>query len=755
MKASVFVCLLLCIYCACYSQQNKVDSLDRLIANAISDTQKINLSVEKLKVLSNINLDSGIAFGNKIIQQAKNIDYKKGEAAARVSMGGSYCFTGNYTGAKATLDCAKQILSEINDSEVLGRLYNVYGFMNSMQNKFDASHEFYDKAIAVGKARNDNELLSTAFQNYAIAYQQQSNYGKAIELFQDALNASEKINDEKGEAYIYLNMGITYNSLDDTARTLQSYFKAISIATKLNLKNVEAYAYANLASAYEDLNKFQEQYEFAMKAAELGKQTGDKGIEASSLSRAALALAHQNKFKEAETLNKQAMTVANASNQPYNIYQAYVDMGAILKMENAYAQAIPYYEKAFKLLTDADLYDREVGNSYAELSECYDKTGDYKKALSTYKIAAKIEDSIRGRDNIKKATELTMNYEFQKKQQIAKDEQQKQNDLARERQSALLIGLILTIILAAVAFNGFRNKRKANFQLQKQKEKVESTLSELKSTQAQLTQAEKMASLGELTAGIAHEIQNPLNFVNNFSEVNTELLSEMKDEIDKGNIKDAKAIADDVIANEEKINSHGKRADAIVKNMLQHSRANSGQKELTDINKLADEYLRLSYHGIRVRDKTFNVEIKRDFDETIGKINVVPQDIGRVLLNLFNNALYAVNEKRKNGPLTAEGGIGKLPNEYMPLVIVRTKLIPPLEGKREAVELKVTDNGNGIPQNIIDKIFQPFFTTKPTGQGTGLGLSLAYDILKAHGGEIKVETKEGEGAAFVIQLPIA
>jgi signal transduction histidine kinase len=267
---------------------------------------------------------------------------------------------------------------------------------------------------------------------------------------------------------------------------------------------------------------------------------------------------------------------------------------------------------------------------------------------------------------------------------------------------------------------------------------VEKTLEELKSTQAQLIQSEKMASLGELTAGIAHEIQNPLNFVNNFSEVNNELISELVDEVDKGNYDEVKLIAVNLKDNEEKINHHGKRADAIVKGMLQHSRASTGTRELTDINALCDQYLRLSYHGMRAKDKSFNAEFKTDFDETVGEINVVPQDIGRVLLNLFNNAFYAVNEKKKSYELSAM--------TYEPLVSVQTKKID------DKVEIRVADNGNGIPQSIVDKIFQPFFTTKPTGQGTGLGLSLAYDIIKAHGGEIKVETKDGEGTTFIIEL---
>ncbi|TAL49882.1 MAG: two-component sensor histidine kinase [Chitinophagaceae bacterium] len=252
-----------------------------------------------------------------------------------------------------------------------------------------------------------------------------------------------------------------------------------------------------------------------------------------------------------------------------------------------------------------------------------------------------------------------------------------------------------------------------------------------------------MASLGELTAGIAHEIQNPLNFVNNFSELNKELLTEMKEEIEKGNTGEVKIIADDIITNEEKILHHGKRADAIVKGMLQHSRSSSGVKEPTDINALADEYLRLAYHGLRAKDKSFNATMKTDFDETIGNINIIPQDIGRVILNLITNAFYVVSEKKNQGL-----------ESYEPTVTVKTLKTPPSGGKGAEVLISVKDNGNGIPQKVLDKIFQPFFTTKPTGQGTGLGLSLSYDIIKAHSGEIKVNTKENEGTEFIVHLPM-
>ena len=328
---------------------------------------------------------------------------------------------------------------------------------------------------------------------------------------------------------------------------------------------------------------------------------------------------------------------------------------------------------------------------------------------------------------------------FNEQLRLRELEKEKIQTQSKIRTYAMLAGIGVFMLIAFLLYRNNRNRKKANILLQKQKEELQSTLSELKSTQAQLIQSEKMASLGELTAGIAHEIQNPLNFVNNFSDVSNELIEELIIKNEKLKIEDGevKELLDDITQNLEKINFHGRRADAIVKGMLQHSRTTSGQKELIDINALCDEYLRIAYHGLRAKDDSFNVTMKTDFDQTIGKINIIPQEIGRVLLNLYNNAFYAVNAKKKQ---VADG--------YEPVVTVNSKKD---DGK---VVITVADNGTGIPQPIVDKIFQPFFTTKPTGQGTGLGLSLTYDIIKAHGGETKVETKEGEGSEFIIQLPV-
>lgn len=270
------------------------------------------------------------------------------------------------------------------------------------------------------------------------------------------------------------------------------------------------------------------------------------------------------------------------------------------------------------------------------------------------------------------------------------------------------------------------------------------SLEDLKATQAQLIQSEKMASLGSLTAGIGHEIQNPLNFVNNFSEINVELLQELQQgplsKLSEADKAEADEIVSDLAQNMEKINHHGKRADAIIKGMLQHSRKNTGQMESTNINALADEYLRLSYHGLNPKDKSFQINIDTNFDDILsskgGKLDINPQDFGRVLLNLYNNAFYSMTEKK-----------AKLGGDYEPLLTVITQKL------NDKIEIHVRDNGGGISQKVLDKIFQPFFTTKPTGQGTGLGLSLSYDIIKAHGGDLKVATEEGKFAEFIINIP--
>ena len=394
-------------------------------------------------------------------------------------------------------------------------------------------------------------------------------------------------------------------------------------------------------------------------------------------------------------------------------------------------EAIALLEKDIVRLKSQRLY---VLRDLKLLASLHEQTGNYKKANEALASFISLQDSLQSDQEKYGSLSFETEQEMNAKE-LSITKLKSENKIAALTKYFSVGIAALVLLLAGVLYYRFKAKQKAN-------KVLETTLSNLKSTQSQLIQSEKMASLGELTAGIAHEIQNPLNFVNNFSEVNKELVDELQQELKAGKIDDAIEISNDIKVNEEKINHHGKRADAIVKGMLQHSSSGSGKKEPTDINALADEYLRLAYHGLRAKDKSFNATMKTDYDATIGNINIIPQDIGRVILNLISNAFYVVNEKSK------QNFAG-----YEPTVTITTASGQPPTGGRSIV-IKVSDNGGGIPQKVLDKIFQPFFTTKPTGQGTGLGLSLSYDIVKAHGGELQVKTMEGEGSEFIISLPV-
>ena len=446
----------------------------------------------------------------------------------------------------------------------------------------------------------------------------------------------------------------------------------------------------------------------------------------------AICEANLNYVKEAQSHIQEAILLSDSVKMP--IYGAqgalefdYVKYLCARKQHNN-PQAMQYLNLALQKFSDLKVTDLQK-KYLKELLDFYTETRSY----SQYYITSKRLDSLNKSIDLGLAPLKIASFETEQKEikqkdslNVLKEEKAIQQAVLNKNQ-VMLWASLMGILVISIAFYFVYRQSQINKKI----------LANLRSTQGQLIQSEKMASLGELTAGIAHEIQNPLNFVNNFSEVNTELIDELQKELKAGNTDDAITISNDIKDNEQKINHHGKRADAIVKGMLQHSNNSSGVKEPTDINSLADEYLRLAYHGLRAKDKSFNATLQTDFDESIGKINIIPQDIGRVILNLITNSFYVVDEKKKTGI-----------ENYEPNVSVSTKKIA------DKILIRVKDNGNGIPQKVLDKIFQPFFTTKPTGQGTGLGLSLSYDIVKAHGGEFTVDTKEGEGTTFQIRLSV-
>ncbi len=532
-------------------------------------------------------------------------------------------------------------------------------------------------------------------------------------------------------ATLQLDATQVHGSLGDISQSLKFSRLGLKTASDIGDFTIISMGFRMLGSFYLKRNQPDSSLFFYQQAIDYANKSGHKKYLADAYNEIGQILLRKN--QPGKALQSYRMALRSAKEQNTNSLFA----ESLLLLGN-YHLKVSNYDSARYYLTASVVVNRTAGNpirtidAYHGLSSMYKKIHKSDSALSYLEMATTLKDSLLGQEKMRQLQNIQLGEEL-RKQELAKEIIMAKN---RFNLYAVSTGTGIILLVAFLLYRNNRQKQKANTVLA-------ATLTNLKSTQSQLIQSEKMASLGELTAGIAHEIQNPLNFVNNFSEVNSELITELKEAATRGNLDLVRSIATAIAENENKIVSHGKRADAIVKGMLQHSRKSTGQKELTDINALCDEYLRLAYHGLLAKDKSFNAKFETNLDPTLPKINVVPQDIGRVVLNLINNAFYAVSEKAKQG--TAG---------YEPTVSVRTSLSPG-EGRGEArIQITVSDNGHGIPDSIKDKIFQPFFTTKPTGQGTGLGLSLAYDIItKGHGGELKMESLEGNGSEFIISLP--
>ena len=630
-----------------------------------------------------------------------------------------------------TIDSLKQLLQiEKQDTSrvmLLTRLARAY-----LYSKPDTSLLLCVQGLSLSQQAKFTKGEAFSLEGMADAFDNLGNYPKSLENYLMCLKIYETTNDVKGIRRCFGALGTVYAEQGEYRHALEYSFKAKEMAR--DNENAMSIHLLNIGDDYNQLKIFdsakiynQQSYELAMRLNNtdiIGCALTNLGETQSDLSKNAVALEYF----------RRAVPYLQKAEDDDVVCEVYMDMAALFGKVNQPDSCLHYARLAFAIAKE-DGFIKRIYDASIFLTEYYKENKIIDSAFDYQNIAIAAKDSLFSKEKQREIQNLSYE-ETMRQQQILATKEEAQTQL---KFNALFGSMGTLLIVAFILYRNNQQRKKANVLLIQQKKKAESTLQELKSTQAQLIQSEKMASLGELTAGIAHEIQNPLNFVNNFSEVNTELIDELKEERNKEirDFKNEDDILNDIKENEQKINHHGKRAGDIVKGMLQHSRTSTGKKEHTNINALADEYLRLSYHGLRAKDKEFNATMKTDFDETLGNINIIPQDIGRVLLNLYNNAFYTVTEKKK---LNIEN--------YEPTVSVSTKKI------NDKIEIRVKDNGNGVPQKVVDKIFQPFFTTKPTGQGTGLGLSLSYDIVKAHGGEIKVETKEGEFTEFVVQLPI-
>ncbi len=634
------------------------------------------------------------------------------------------------------------------------RLLSYYGNTNQ-----DSALKYAE--IGVQIAQKNKMKLAEASASTTLAWQLQikGRYSESLKYYLSAFALAENPEIEKrnewhiveGKPLSYQRLSILANThnqfsglmnrIKDNDKQLFHLKEAIRIAEESGNKYRLMVATNDLGRLYLKLNKPDSALLFSVRAEKLGTELNDKiyycyiPVDLGDI--------YQIKGNKDLALSYYYSGIKLANEQHFlsALARGYLKLCNYYLTESKKDSSLYYaklFEQTLNLQGKVDREDQDLGVVYEKLYQSYQLMGQKDSILKYARLTIEAKDSISN-DRLQNmaAFQQVLLDEQLRLQNIEKEKKEFQNKI---RTYLLSGGLGIILLVAFLLYRNNRQKHNSNIVLKEQKNKVENTLQELKSTQSQLIQSEKMASLGELTAGIAHEIQNPLNFVNNFSEVNTELIKELKDETIKGNLEEVSSIATDIESNSEKINHHGKRAADIVKGMLQHSSKGSGKKEPTDINKLADEYLRLAYHGLRAKDKTFNATMITDYDETIGNINIVPQDIGRVILNLINNAFYAA-------PLPPEGGFPDPDYKHSPTVWLSTKKVG------DKVFISVKDNGPGISKKIVDKIFQPFFTTKPTGQGTGLGLSLSYDIVKAHGGEIKVDTKENEGSEFVIELP--
>ena len=676
----------------------------------------------------------------KALEHFKDVKNKEILAALYDHLGYYYYTINDIDQFRLTLNSIIEIYSDLEEFYPLFLYYSILGNVAIEENDVlekDIIEAKIEELVASMKNKNETGPLNFQLANY---YRINGQNTIAIEHYLRCIDFFESINDYFMLSDVYSQMYQLYSGLEMFDRGAEAIENRVKLLVAHNLPADMFNAYNQVMWAMYDAKNYDKARYYNQLKKSISTPLTAEDFVADSYSLEGHIQMDKKHYEVAISLIEKALDVSirlkrvdNDEWEAYRISTCYYNL-------NDHENALKY-----ALLSQEVLYEDNIRlkkRLNLTFSDIYDALGNENlayKHLKIYKDLIKESEDIDIANVLMKAEVRSVIDRNQKEIDILEREQfikEQQNKNQLLWIISIAGALLFALILSSILFRNNKNRQRANLILQQQKEKVQETLVALKATQSQLIQSEKMASLGELTAGIAHEIQNPLNFVNNFSEVSQELMKEMYEEIEKGNQREALETGNDIEQNLEKIHHHGQRASEIVIGMLQHSRSSSGQKEPTDINVLADEYLRLAYHGLRAKDKSFNVTMETDFDESIGKINIVPQDFGRVILNLITNAFYAVSERK----LQQQEG-------YEPTVSVSTKKT----GNKVLISVK--DNGKGIPQKVLDKIFQPFFTTKPTGQGTGLGLSLSYDIVKAHGGELNVKTKENEGTIFTIILP--
>ncbi len=730
-----------------HAQKQGLELIDSLVAElpiAIEDTSKVNLLNELSKFAGwrAHNYDTAFYYAQHAKHLAEKLNFKKGIANAYNNIGITYNIQRSFPEALENYLASLKIREEIGDKLGTANSYNNIGNFHFYQGNYTEALKNHFASLKIKEELGDKPGAALSYFNIGIIYFKQGNYPEALKISFAALKMREEIGDKYGIANTLDNIGNIYINQGNHTEALKTLLASLKIKEEIGDRHGMGISYVNIGNVYSEQKNFPEAMKNYRAQLKIGEEIADKYVIALSYYNIGLIYTEQGNYTEAFKNHLAALKLREEILEKDGIADSYNSIGSVYVKQGKAEVGKDWLMKGLKLGEEVGL-KKTIRFSYLQLAAADSALGNYKGAYINYKMYTLYKDSLFNEENTKKLTQAEMQYEFDKKETLTKVEHEIQKAAEAKTRNLLFGGIALLTLAAGFLFWNSRQKQKAKL-------KVEAAYSELKATQQQLIQSEKMASLGELTAGIAHEIQNPLNFVNNFSEVSNELISEINEE--RGKSQEARddtligEILGDIEQNLQKITLHGKRADAIVKGMLEHSKRGSGQKGLTNLNALAEEFLRLSYQSFLAKEPKFLCEMKTNLDPDLPKVSVIPQDIGKVLLNLLNNAFYAVHEKVKSYPHLPEGGEG-----YKPEVIVKTTLTKSTLGDL-GIEISVKDNGNGIPEHIKDKIFQPFFTTKPTGSGTGLGLSLSYDIVKAHGGELRVESKEGEGSQFIIQL---
>lgn len=610
-----------------------------------------------------------------------------------------------------------------------------------------------DKAVAyaiemkaLAEKTGNKKYLRRAWFNLGTKERLRSHMEAALNAFFKSAEIAKEEKNLIAEGESYLAIADMYSDAGNHNTSTGYYHKAVTVLRRSEDSTSLATALLNLGDEMRKVKKYDSASVYTLQAKKMFESLDNPSGKAYSLGNMGMIFAATGKQIKAKKNLDEAIQILER-HEDYNAVCDYLlSMSDLYMNQGQMSTAIHYAVTSLQFSKQYGVREKAVNASF-KLSTLYEQAGKNKEALDFHKQYVSLRDSINNIQTVQKMADLRTNFEVSQKQAEVDLASQKEKD---QRKASLLLAVILSmaLIITAILIYSNRHRKKAygilNLQKQAtevQRTKAESSLSDLQAAQQQLIYSAKMASLGEVTAGIAHEIQNPLNFVNNFSEMSIELMAELKetvlDKLSEADKISMETLTKDLVNNLQKINDHGKRADSIVKSMLQHSRVSSGKKELINLNAQVEESLKLSYHGARAKDETFFAKTSTEFDQQIGQLKLVPQDISRALLNLFNNAFYAVKQQNKKG----------IPG-FEPLVQVITK------SEDDKIMIIIRDNGTGIPPGIIDKIFQPFFTTKPTGEGTGLGLSLTYEIIKAHQGELKVTSEEGNFTEFVIELPL-